>query len=231
MGDRAPLVGITVDVVEDAGKLKAVINLNYADSVARAGGVPVLLAPIAGLAREHARRFDAFVFTGGDDVRTEAFGVPTHREARPIHPQRQAYELALLDALRDTTPDTPVLGICLGMQIMSAHAGATLNQHLPESHTTAAAHKGTHRITPVARGPLSLSEGPVASSHHQAVAHPGPLEVLATSSDGVIEAVTASGRKCYIGVQWHPERTADEALGQGIFTQLVQRALEAGNAR
>ena len=61
-------------------------------------------------------------------------------------------------------------------------------------------------------GPAAPSQGPVASSHHQAVADPGPLRILATSGDGVIEAVTAAGRKCYVGVQWHPECTADPAL-------------------
>jgi putative glutamine amidotransferase len=231
MAQNAPLVGITVDVVEEAGKVKAVLNINYAKSVAAAGGVPVLLPPIPELAAEHARRLDAFVFTGGDDVRTEAFGVPTHPEAKPVHPQRQAYELTLLDALRDDRPQAPVLGICLGMQIMSAHAGAKLNQHLPETHETAAQHKGLHPITPVrgaSEGPLKLSAGPVASSHHQAVADPGPLRVLATSPDGVIEAVTAAGRKCYMGVQWHPERTEDDALGIEIFKQLIEQTRKPG---
>jgi gamma-glutamyl-gamma-aminobutyrate hydrolase PuuD len=27
-----------------------------------------------------------------------------------------------------------------------------------------------------------------------------------------------------VGVQWHPERTADEALGVGIFRRLVDAA-------
>src|SRR3954464_13750546 len=120
MGDK-PLVGITVDVVEEGGRVRARLNLDYAQSVAAAGGVPVLLPPIAELAAEHARRLDAFVFTGGDDVRTEAFGVPRHPEAKPVHERRQAYEVALLDALRDDRPQAPVLGICLGMQIMSVH--------------------------------------------------------------------------------------------------------------
>lgn len=226
MGADKPLVGITVDVVEEGGRVRARLNLDYAQSVAAAGGIPVLLPPIPELAGEHSRRLDAFVFTGGDDVRTEAFGVPRHPEAKPVHERRQAYEVALLDALRDDRPQAPVLGICLGMQIMSVHAGGTLNQHMPDTHATAPGHKGVHEVAPVrgAAGPIRLAPGPVASSHHQAVADAGPLTVLAKSKDGVIEAVTAAGRKCYVGVQWHPERTEDRELGLGVFKQLVEAA-------
>jgi putative glutamine amidotransferase len=223
---KRPVVGITTDVVEESGRVRALCNLNYAQSVADAGGIPVFLPPIPSLATEHARHLDAFVFTGGDDVRMEDFGVPTHPAASPVHRQRQAYEVALLDALRDGTPDTPVLGICLGMQIMSVHAGATLNQHLPDTTPSAAEHKGTHGVSPLpgVPGPLTLSPGEVSSSHHQAIEKPGPLRVLARSEDGVIEAVTASGRKCYVGVQWHPERTEDPGLGLGLFKQLIDAA-------
>jgi gamma-glutamyl-gamma-aminobutyrate hydrolase PuuD len=44
----------------------------------------------------------------------------------------------------------------------------------------------------------------------------------------VIEAVTAAGRKCYMGVQWHPERTDDDALGAGLFRQLIEKARAGG---
>ncbi|MEX2217600.1 MAG: type 1 glutamine amidotransferase [Phycisphaerales bacterium] len=225
---RGPLIGITVDVIEEGGRTRAILNMSYAESVAAAGGVPVLLPPIASLAGAHAAAFDGFVLTGGDDVRMEAFGEPTHPAAKPIHPLRQEYELALLDALRDARPAAPVLGVCLGMQLMSVHAGARLEQHLPERLPTAGQHKGEHAISPLAgaRGPLTLSAGPVASSHHQAVSDPGPLTVLAKSGDGVIEAVTAAGRKWYVGVQWHPERTADRDLGLGVFRQLVNATRE-----
>jgi putative glutamine amidotransferase len=225
-----PLIGITTDVVEaSGGRLKSDCGLAYADCVARAGGIPLLLPAIPGTAGMHARVCDAYVLTGGDDPRTEPFGVPTHPEAKVMHARRQEYETALLAALADR-PATPVLGVCLGMQLMSLAAGGSLNQHLPDTLPSAADHRGTHRIVPqpvAGRGVIRIVAGEALSSHHQAVAHPGRLAVFARSHDDVIEGVLDPDRPFYIGVQWHPERTSDPALGQSLFEQLVDAARRA----
>lgn len=220
-----PIIGITTDLSDPGGgkPLRVDCSSAYARCVAAAGGVPILLPPIPSLAAEHLRLCDGFVLTGGDDPRTEAFGEPTHPEAKPVHPDRQAYELALLDLLRLRRPAAPVLGICLGMQMMALHAGARLNQHLPDTTPAAAQHRGVHPIVPTpGSSPLPLIRGEVWSNHHQAVASPGPLVVLARSPDDVIEAVADLKRRFYVGVQWHPERTEDATLGQGVFAALVR---------
>ena len=72
-----------------------------------------------------------------------------------------------------------------------------------------------------------MAVGYAHSSHHQAVTNSGGLEVLALSPDGVIEAVADPVRPFYVGVQWHPERTANSHLGAGIFNALVA-AIRAG---
>jgi gamma-glutamyl-gamma-aminobutyrate hydrolase PuuD len=48
--------------------------------------------------------------------------------------------------------------------------------------------------------------------------------VIARSPDGVIEAIAGPDRPFYCGVQWHPERTADPRLGQGLFASLLAAA-------
>jgi putative glutamine amidotransferase len=157
----------------------------------------------------------------------EEFGAPTHPQAKPMHPDRQAFETALLKAL-DARPQTPVLGVCLGMQMMALHAGGKVNQHLPDTLPTAAQHGGDsqHRVKAVGANPAlaGAEAGPVTSHHHQAVENPGKLRVVAASEDGVIEAVDDPARAFYLGVQWHPERTALESLGQRLFEKLVEAA-------
>lgn len=219
-----PLIGITCDVIETPeGKLRAVGAAAYFRAVHDAGGLPVLLPPIAAAADAFVARCDGIVLTGGQDPRTEAFGVPTHPAAEPMHPVRQEFELAMLRAL-DRSKSRAALGICLGMQLMSLHAGGRLNQHLPDTLATADRHRKdfAHPVLPVPGS--GLEAGSVASNHHQAVANAGRLRVIAASDDGVIEAVNDPDRPFYLGVQWHPERTADARLGAEIFRRLVRAA-------
>lgn len=230
-GRTRPLVGITTDIVTPepspgaAPRPRATLPLTYVNAVAAAGGVPVLLPPVLEMVHEYARRCDAFVFTGGDDPRTESFGVPTHPAAVPVHPDRQAFEIALLAELQ-RRPAAPVLGVCLGMQLMALHAGGTLNQHMPDDVPTAADHRfdATHAIRTVVEPHPVIAPGAVTSHHRQAVRLPGSMRIVAVAPDGIIEAIDDPSRPFYLGVQWHPERTAFEPLGAAIFAHLVQAA-------
>lgn len=65
-----------------------------------------------------------------------------------------------------------------------------------------------------------------ASRHHQGISRLGEgLEVVATSSDGLVEAVEVKGEGFAVGVQWHPETSAMSDVAQlGIFEALVEAA-------
>lgn len=212
-----PLIAITCDL--DGNRY--VLKTAYVAMVLEAGGVPVLIPPAKDVAEEQAGRYDGIVITGGDDIDTGPFGIPLHREASVMDRRRQDGELALLDALA-ARPEVPVLGICLGMQLMGFHAGGTLIQHLPEALPTGETHMGNriHRVSG------ELGSGEVMSYHHQALSDAGRLEVIGRAPDGLIEAVKDPGRAFYLGVQWHPERTTDPVLGAGVARRLVDAARE-----
>lgn len=221
----APVIGIAPDVVEPRpGSIRSVCPHAYAAAVMRAGGYPVVLPAIAELIPQHLERCDGFLLTGGDDPRMEAFGVPTHPKATPVHPRRQEFDTALLRALEGAAT-APTLGVCLGMQMMALCAGGRLDQHLPETLATADGHWGNavHRVRVEGSGVLRAG-GEVTSHHRQAVTDPGRMRVVARSEDGVIEAVERPGAAFYVGVQWHPERTEDRALGDEVFAGLVSAA-------
>ncbi len=141
-GSSRPRVGVTPDLEHaPSGRLVATCAVAYLDAVYAAGAEPVVLAPIPEHAAAYAERLDGFVFTGGNDPLMEDFGRVMHAAAKPVHPRRQRFELALLDALSNRAPQRPVLGVCLGMQYMSLHAGGDLDQHLPESLPTHESHR------------------------------------------------------------------------------------------
>jgi putative glutamine amidotransferase len=106
---------------------------------------------------------------------------------------------------------------------MALHAGGVLDQHLPDTLATAADHweRTEHAVDGL------LGTGQVHSHHRQAITDPGRMRIVARAHDGVIEAVDLppeETRSLYLGVQWHPERTADEHLGRDIIWRLVDAA-------
>lgn len=218
-----PLVAITTDLIDRNARETAMGTMTYSDAVWAAGGMPVLVPPVIDSVTIAAGRFDAFVFTGGDDPRTEPFGQPTDPRITPVFPRRQAFETALLAHLRDEWPEKPLLGVCLGMQMLALTRGGRLNQFMPETHPNHAEH-WDHDHPIVSADELVLASGVVHSRHKQAVDDAGPLRVLATAPDGTIEAVDDPMVPFCLGVQWHPERTGDGALGLGLFERLVLAA-------
>jgi putative glutamine amidotransferase len=221
-----PLIGITPDVIEHRGRPACRVMTAYAERVARAGGLPVVLSPDPALVSRYTELLDGLVLSGGDDPRTEEFGVPTHPSATPVFAQRQAFEVALLRAWGRAKP---ALGVCLGMQFMGLVAGGRLDQHLPETTPTAGEHwEGTHTIRALAG--WRYGTGAVHSMHRQAIASPGSLAVIAEAPDGVVEAIGDPDAPFYLGVQWHPERTEHPSLGQRLFDELVRTARAGARA-
>jgi putative glutamine amidotransferase len=221
--DRSPIVGITGHLEGE----RHAVRRAYVEAVREAGGTPLLLPAPADpeearrMARKHAFVCDALVLTGGDDPIMEAFGVTTDPRVTPIDPGRQAHELELLAA----RPGMPILGVCLGMQLMALAAGGTLNQWLADTTPTHADHWNdhAHAIEPTTDDWPNL-RGTVTSHHRQAVADAGALRVIATAPDGVIEAIDDPEAPFRVGVQWHPERTAEPTLGLEFFRRLVEAA-------
>ena len=220
---RSPVIGITANLVVDAkGRTRHEVKDTYISAVRRAGGLPLMLPAIAEDRAAMLDAVDAVIVTGGDDIDTRPFGIALHPKAEVMDPRRQAAEFALLRAL-DDRPDMPLLGICLGMQLMGVQRGARLIQHLHDEIADGERHRNDS-IHPVTS---AIGSGPVTSWHHQAIADVKGFEVIGHSDDGVIEAIRDPSRPFTVGVQWHPERTSDAAMGDGIVRLVVDAARAA----
>jgi putative glutamine amidotransferase len=203
----------------------------YADAVARAGGVPVLLPPqeVAN-APEAVARLDGLLITGGADVDPGRYGAEPHPATVAWRTDRDAWELALLEAA--DARELPVLGICRGMQVMAVHRGGSLDQHVPDAvgddkHSPGGDAFGDVEVTTEAGTRLRTLLGDrqlVGCHHHQGVSkHPG-FTAAAYADDGTLEAMEADGDRFEVAVQWHPETRQDAGLFAGLVAAALARA-------
>ena len=114
---------------EENGKTFFILHNAYVNSVTEAGGLPLLIPHNPELAAQTLDALDGVLLTGGDDIDVRDFGQALHAKADLMPSLRQRSEFALLRAI-DERPTLPVLGICLGMQLMGVHHGCPLIQHL-----------------------------------------------------------------------------------------------------
>lgn len=231
---RRPRIGITVDYL--TGKPHYMLPWTYAEAVEKAGGLPLLLPyqVDTALVPQYLDSVDGVVLSGGDDLDPSLFGEERHLMAKAIDPDRQTFEFALLTEIERRA--TPVLGICLGSQVMNVHRGGSLHQFLPDlDRDDPIEHRrlddwGTRHaveIEPNSNLAHLLGRTTLAcnTSHKQAVKQPGHgLRVTARAPDGVIEGTEDPSFPFYVGVQWHPERQNDEADHLKVFEGLIAHA-------
>ena len=223
-----PLIGISTYREQarwGAWDLPAVLlPASYADAVAEAGGEPVLL-PTGAVSTEAVRRLDGLVLAGGADVDPARYGHPAGPHTTVLRPERDAAELAVLQAA--LSRDLPLLAICRGMQLLNVELGGDLLQHLPDIpgagiHNPGAGLFAGRQVRTAPGTQLDRLLGPTAAvdcHHHQALDRIAPgLTPSAWAEDGLVEAVEAAGRRFCLGVQWHPEASADRRLFEALVS-------------
>jgi len=218
---RPPRIAIPVPHSADPSYAQRSLP-QYEAAVRAAGGEPVRieLDQTPAQLREQIERCDAVLLPGsGADVDPAKYGAARHEKTAPADPKRDAVDELLLDDAY--AQHKPVLGICYGLQSLNVHRSGSLVQHIESSinhtpgRTVAKAH--TVKIEPESRlGKIVGAKEPVAvnSSHHQAADAVGDeLRVVARSGeDGVIEALEGTAPEHFVlAVQWHPERSVNEA--------------------
>jgi putative glutamine amidotransferase len=166
------------------------------------------------------------------DVDPARYHMARHPACAPADRGREELDWRLLQHAYNTRK--PVLGICYGLQSLNVYRGGTLIQHIESSikheHKTAPhAHRVRVESGSRLQSILGLDAGAglsleVNSSHHQSAEKPGEgLRISAACpEDGVVEALEGTDPGHFVvAVQWHPERSPDEASSQALFRALL----------
>ncbi|MSP42279.1 MAG: aminodeoxychorismate/anthranilate synthase component II [Alphaproteobacteria bacterium] len=125
-----------------------------------------------------------------------------------------------LELVRRLAPDIPILGVCLGHQVIAQAFGGTVRRARQPRHGKASRvhHDGTGLFT-------GLPDPFVAGRYHSLavdVAPGAPLRVTACAEDGEIMALSHSSFPVY-GVQFHPESVLTEG-GHALLGNFLRLA-------
>ena len=227
--ERKPLIGITANYTDGDASLRD----RYYTQIADAGGVPVIIPPLADkdIIINTLDNIDALLLTGGADHNPLWNG----QQPQPgLHNINQARDLPELLATRlACNRQMPILGICRGMQTIAIALGGEVCQDIPhtpqlikhsqEADRTEPTHSVDIEPDSALHGIFGTDRIFVNSFHHQAVTSPGKgMRITATAPDGTAEAMESTCHKPVIGVQWHPEWMGTDGLP--LFRWLVDEA-------
>jgi putative glutamine amidotransferase len=205
-----PVIGIVpsfdtgVNIPAGGNVHRIYLRHEYTHLLAEVGAVPLILnqnMPLTTI----TEMCDGIVISGGENINPKHYGAESLPSPRRIEPdERFDWEKSLIEACDDT--DTPILGICYGMQRLNVHYGGTLIQDIPLYLPDNVGHDNTeHPITfeHDFLGMKQLGVHAINSRHHQAIDLLAEgFTVCATAPDGIIEAIQGHG---HFGMQWHPE--------------------------
>jgi putative glutamine amidotransferase len=229
-----PLIGLNADfrVAKKDGPAFSYISAGYYDAVVKAGGIPLILPPIAE-ASDLGRVLDlvdGVLLVGGADLDPRRDGFMLHPSVRPIDARREDFDRLLVEMVAKRR--LPVFGIGTGMQLLNVSQGGNLLLHIPEDMPKALPHKDP--IDPAHRHGLEVvsdslmervygdGEIRVNSLHHMAVDDVAPgFRVTARCPDGVIEAIESITDWLAFGTQFHPEADSASALDLRIFEEFI----------
>lgn len=214
----------------------------YEAAVRGAGGEPVRieLDETAEQIRSQVERCDAVLLPGSRaDVDPRKYNAARHENTAESDAKRNRVDALLLeDAYRTSKP---VLAICYGLQTLNVYRSGSLVQHIESviNHSAGRTVPRAHTVEVDPKSRLARIVGArdgepitVNSSHHQSADAVGQgLRMVARCpEDGIVEALEGTTPDHFVlAVQWHPERSVNDApelseSARAIFRAFVNAA-------
>lgn len=200
-----PIIGIVgrSEVAKDGYALMSV-HEEYRTAVLKKGGLPILILPPQILEYETTKSKDLPPLTEEEKDKLKFIidlcdGI--------IHPGGERifeYDHVICDYCIEQ--NKPLLGICMGMQLMGRNLKKIEepNDHFQKKNYAHEVVLEKGKLKEI----LKKEVIQVNSRHHYQITDTD-YEITARSKDGVIEALELPGQTFHIGVQWHPEIMID----------------------
>lgn len=234
MGDR-PVVVIPGRFAARTSALRysAVVTARaLSAAVLAAGGEPLTMHPWApggavcdAEVRRRLRIADAVLLPGGGDLAPRHYGGVDHPSLYDIDEEQDAFDLAVARVC--LADGIPLLAVCRGLQVVTAVRGGTLVPDMGEGSHRHVVQEVTVEPGSLVAQVLGTTTASISCYHHQCVQTPGTgMIAVAYTTDGTPEAFEMPDHPgWFLGVQWHPEDTADtDPVQARLFAALVAAA-------
>ena len=231
---KKPLIGINPYHIKRNGSFWNATKEDYYLTVWNSGGCPVTLNyPNK---EEHisniVEHLHGLLMVGGPDLPADAYGStnPGLIDKDQMSKEREFFDREVF--LETLKQGKKVLAVCAGLQHINIVFGGTLTEDISTlipgavDHGTFNGEYSVHEVKIEKESKLfnvlGVESVSVASTHHQCVNKLGDNIVsVASSSDGVVEAIEIENQKNFIGVQWHPELIKQRKETKKLFSWLL----------
>lgn len=229
MNNRKPIIGIISrpDKIEQYNVL--MIMENYRKAIIISGGIPISILPPQ---LEDYNNFNPKEMNPLTEEEKEIIVNQLKLCDGILLPgglKRYEYDRFITNYCIDN--DIPVLGICLGMQLLSTHIERDTLEYTDDNLTHSRpgimeVHKVILDKSSKLYNIIGEEEFYVNSRHKFKVTTTDTFDVAGYSPDGIIEAIERKDKKFAIGVQWHPEDLMNTKISKKIFNSFIESCKE-----
>jgi len=227
MQSNKPIIGIVARPESDGNNNVLVLIESYRNAIISSGGNPIMILPPQFLEYDS---YDPKVVPSMSEEEKQMINDQLNVCDGILMPGGlKRYEYDVYIASYCIEKDVPILGICLGMQILATHINhdtlVLTDQELSHSKP---GKDDVHLVRLDKNSKLfniiGEEEFSVNSRHKYKVTETGAFKVVGMSNDGVIEAIEHENNKFAIGVQWHPENIMDKEHSKNLFKKFIESA-------
>lgn len=214
------IIGVTARIHDDEKNTYVRVHKQYLDNLTSRGMTPIILCPH--LYEEILPLCDGFLVIGGDDLNPKLYNEENEEGlSKDIRDYLDELDTAVIKhAMKH---QKPLLGICRGIQSISAVNGKKLYQDIATSNLYHPHEDRKHNVLKVNGGHLAdklPNEFEVNTFHHQCVKELPEGFIVTFKNGDVIEGIEHTELPMF-AFQWHPERLND-AQTEIIFSHLKE---------
>ena len=230
---RKPIIGIVgrIEKVENPLYNRNVMSVteDYRKAIIKSGGIPIVILPTEEIGFTRFKENET-----EDEKMTKIVKADLIEQIKlcdgiilPGGCKIFEYDKFICEYALDN--DIPILGICLGMEIMAAVDSK--DEKVIDRIDNGVNHKSldvfVHKVIIDEKSNLynivGNKEFKINSRHVCNVLKTNKFDIVGYSEDGIIEAIEYKANKFAIGVQWHPESIYEESIeAKKLFDKFVE---------